>query len=48
MVLIKLNTIGKWYDVVRLMIKLTFLGLKPRKKNYVLIYSNISIAKANI
>jgi len=37
MVLIKSNTIERWYSVTRLILKLTLLGLKLRKKNHILI-----------
>ena len=47
-VLIKSNIIGKWYDIVRLTLKLILLDLKLRKKSLVLTYSSMLIVKANI
>ena len=46
-VLIKSNIIGKWYDVIRLTLKLILLDLKLRKKSLVLTYSSMLIVKAN-
>ena len=45
---IKLNITGKWYGAVRQILTLIHLDLKQRKKNLVLTYLSISIAKRNI
>jgi len=45
---IKLNITGKWYGVIRQILTLIHLDLKQRKKNLVLTYLSISIAKRNI
>ena len=45
---IKLNITGKWYSTIRQILTLIYLDLKQRKKNLVLTYLSISIAKGNI
>jgi len=46
-VLIKSNIIERWYNVIRLTLKLTLLDLKPRKKSLVLTLLSILIVKAD-
>ena len=43
----KSNTIERWYSVTRLILKLTLLGLKLRKKNHILIWLSVSTIKVN-
>ena len=45
--LIKSNIIEIWCGVIKLTTKLTSLNLKPRKANYALTLSNVSIVKTN-
>jgi len=45
---IKLNTIERWYGIIRLTLKLISLNLRPRKVNLVHTISNASTARANI
>ena len=40
-VLIKSNTIERWYSIVRLSLKLILLDLKLRKKSLILTHSSI-------
>jgi len=44
-ILIKFNTIERWYGVARLILKLILLGLKLRKKNPTLIHLSVSTTK---
>ena len=44
----KLNTIERWYGVVRLTLKLILLDSKLRKESLALTHSSVLIAKINI
>ena len=44
----KLSIITSLHDVVKLMRRLTLLGLKPSRVNLASIHSNIQTARANI
>jgi len=46
-VFIKLNTIERWYGIVRLTLKLILLESKLRKESLVLTHSSMLIAKVN-
>jgi len=45
---IKLNTIKRWYGIIRLTLKLIPLDLRPIKVNLAHTLSNVSTARANI